>query len=559
MELERYWGIVRRWWWLLLAAVLVAAVSSYIGTTRMPRIYRAAATVMIGQALQKSNPSSMDLWMGEQLAKTYADMVRRHPIRKATADALGLPFVPSPGSISARPVEGTQLLEISVVDTDPERARVIADEIVHQLILQTPTESSGDSERQQFIQQQLQDLESSILETTEEIDAEQTNLDNANSARAIQQHQNNLAALQQKLGSYQSTYSYLLQAVQGGVNYITVIEPAITPTRPISPKVPETVMLAAAIGAVLAAGGAFLIEYMDDTLKTPGEITRAVNLPVLGTITRIYGEGYSEKLIAAQHPRSPITESYRSLRTNIQFSLVDRSAHTLMVTSPNPVEGKSVTLTNLATVMAQSGLSVIAVDADMRRPVMHKAFGLPNEHGLSSAILKSNPGVVEHIQPTGIENLSVVTSGPLPPNPAELLGSESMKEVIKVLAQRADVVLFDSPPVLAVTDAAVLSTLVDGVLMVNDAGNTRRAQSQRAVASLQRVGAKLLGVVLNRMSTGRGGYYYSHYYYQSDDESGGRRDKKRRRKMSGRKAWFRGLRRAFRRQATDESSETPGG
>jgi non-specific protein-tyrosine kinase len=564
MELGQYFSIVKRWWWLMVACVAVATASSYYGTTKMPRIYQATTTVMVGQSLEQVNPNSQDLWMSQQLAQTYAEMVKRQPILQSAAQALGLAYVPSAGSISTRQVAGTQLLEISVRDTNPERARVLADEIANQLILQSPS-ASEDQQRQDFVKEQLADLQARIESTEAEIEGEREKLEAANSARAIQQYQANINALEQKLSSYQSTYASLITGVRGGTNFISVVEPATTPTRPISPNVQETVFLAAAIGLALAVAGALLIEYLDDTVKTPDDVDRISELPTLGAIARIRGEHYPDKLVAMLHPRSPIVEAYRVLRTNIQFSTVDNPARTLMVTSPNPVEGKSVTLANLAVVMAQAGLKVIAVDSDLRRPVLHRIFALSNSHGLSDAILnshggqesnlraaasedpspslasdgrgagsaKSKPGVAEHLRPTEVENLWVLPSGPQPPNPAELLGSRRMQNIIRELQGQADVILFDSPPVLAVTDAAVLATQVDAVVMVNQAGRTRRSMAQRGVEELRRVGANLLGVVLNRLSPGQDGYYYyQSYYYRSED---GKQKKRNREQSRGRR------------------------
>jgi len=551
MALEQYFAVVKKWWWLILASTLVATVSSYQAMSRVPRIYQSTTTVMIGQSLQKANPTNQDFYISQQLAQTYAHMVSRQPVLKTAAEALGLAYVPSATNVSARTVPGTQLLEISVRDTDPRRARALADEIARQLIRQSPTESGEDRARQVFVQAQLQNLEDNIQATEEQIEAEQAKLDAANSARAIQQYRNNIAALQQRLASYQSTYASLFQTVQGGTNYISIVEPATVPTTPISPRVMETVLLAAAIGLILALAGAFLIEFLDDTVKTPNDVRQAVDLPTLGTIARFKAKGYEKKLITAQQPRSPIAEAFRALRMNIQFSSVDKPIRTLLVTSPSSAEGKSIALANLAVVMAQSGRSVIVVDTDLRRPEQHKFFGLSNHHGLSNALLKPNPDVseymwkpeieslaglfsdgdngevTEHVQPTGVGNLHIVTSGPPPPNPADLLGSERMEAIIEELKKRADVVLFDSPPVLVVTDAAVLSTRVDGVLLVNGARRTRRAMAQRAVERLRQVDANLLGVVLNRLPARRGGFYYSQYY-------DGQRKKRRQRQRHSR-------------------------
>jgi non-specific protein-tyrosine kinase len=544
MELEQYFAVIRKWLWLVVACVLVAGIFGYVGTLQMPRIYEATTTVIVGQVLEKPNPNYQDFQLGGHLAYTYAEMVQRQPIREAAAQALGLSYVPLAW---ARQVAGTQLLEISVQDTDPERARALADEIAHQLILQSPTESGQEQERRAFVQAQLEDLEARIQETQDEIDQEQARLESANSARAIEQYQANIAALQRKLSDYQSTYASLLLTVQGGINAISVVEPALTPTKPISPRVGETVLLACAIGLILAVGGAFLIEYLDDTIKTPDDVIRIADLPVLGAIARIEGETYPEKLIAVRHSLSPVVEAYRVLRTNFQFSSVDKPVRALMVTSPGPTEGKSVTLANLAVVMAQSGLKVVAVDTDLRRPVLHEIFSLDNSQGLSNVILQSNPDLAECLQKTEVENLWVLPSGPLPPNPGDLLGSERMGALIEALKGKVDMALFDSPPSLVVADAAILSTRVDGVLVVYDAGHTRRNEARLSVEELRRAGAEILGVVLNRMSPRHSGYHRYYDYYQSED---GQRRERRQRWRSPLDRWL-----PLRRQLRGESDK----
>ncbi len=205
-----------------------------------------------------------------------------------------------------------------------------------------------------------------------------------------------------------------------------------------------------------------------------------------------------QRLISVANPRSPVAEAYRQLRTNIQFSSLDRPLKTLLITSTNPEEGKSTTLANLAVSLAQAGHSVVLVDCDLRRPSLHELFGLRNGEGLTTCLL--NPKA-DHLplQESGVELLRLLTSGALPPNPSELLGSQRMGEVIQLLREQADYVLFDAPPIIAVTDAAVLATRVDGVLLVIRAGKTRREMAQKAKALLEKVNAHILGVVLNNV------------------------------------------------------------
>jgi len=204
-------------------------------------------------------------------------------------------------------------------------------------------------------------------------------------------------------------------------------------------------------------------------------------------------------LITIANPRSPVAEAYRSLRTNLEFSSLDRPLKTLIVTSAGPEEGKSTTLANLAVTMALAGKQVILVDCDLRRPSLHRIFEARNGAGLTTMIVDDEALRNPPFQETGVSNLWLLPSGPLPPNPSELLGSRRMEEIIASLAEKADVVLFDAPPIIAVTDAAVLSSKVDGVLLVINAGKTKREHAQRAKALLEKVNARLVGAVLNNV------------------------------------------------------------
>ena len=211
-------------------------------------------------------------------------------------------------------------------------------------------------------------------------------------------------------------------------------------------------------------------------------------------------------LITLRDPSSAAAEAYRTLRTNIQFSSIDRPLKTLLVTSTAPDEGKSITLANIAVTMAQSEQRVLLVDCDLRRPSLHSIFGLANNHGLTSALLEQGQGELP-IQATSVPGLSLLASGPLPPRPADLLGSRRMAALIDRLRASADIVLIDTSPVVAVTDAAVLAPQVDGVLLVLQAGYTRRDRAREARQILEKVKAHIIGVVLNNARL-EGGYSY---------------------------------------------------
>lgn len=212
-------------------------------------------------------------------------------------------------------------------------------------------------------------------------------------------------------------------------------------------------------------------------------------------------------LITLRDPGSAAAEAYRTLRTNIQFSSLDKPIHTLLVTSTAPDEGKSTTLANLAVTMAEAEQRVLIVDCDLRRPSLHQLFGVSNERGLTSAILEQGDGPLP-VLPTAVPGLGILPSGPLPPRPADLLGSRRMEALITRMRAEADIVLFDTPPVVAVTDAAVLATRVDGVLLVLQAGRTRRDRAREARQKLEKVKANIVGVVLNNARLEAGYGYY---------------------------------------------------
>jgi capsular exopolysaccharide synthesis family protein len=202
-------------------------------------------------------------------------------------------------------------------------------------------------------------------------------------------------------------------------------------------------------------------------------------------------------LVMVQAPRSAAAEAYRTLSTNIQFSSLDRDVRTLLVTSVGPDEGKSIVLANLAITMAEGGRRIVMVDCDLRHPSLHQIFGLPDQPGLTTMML--NESLAPALQGTSVANVGLVAAGPLPPNPAELISSERFARVLASIGADADVVLVDAPPVSAVTDATILATRVDGVLLVVDSGRTRRDTARRATEQLQRVGARLLGAVLTNV------------------------------------------------------------
>ncbi|RMF42845.1 MAG: polysaccharide biosynthesis tyrosine autokinase, partial [Anaerolineae bacterium] len=390
------------------------------------------------------------------------------------------------------------------------------------------TQSARYAETKNSLQQQLEDL-------GQRIEADSLALQNLDNSPEAQAERNRLET---QLNQNRQLYASLLQTFEQvrlaeaeSISTVIQADPATIPERPISPKVLQNTLLAAIVGGMLAVGGIFLVEALDDTVKTPDDVTRVTGLPVLGVVAE-HDTGKGD-LITVSQPRSPVAEAFRSLRTNIQFASVDHPVQTLLVTSALPSEGKSTVAANLAVALAQSGKKVVLLEADLRRPSVHRYLKVPNRLGLSAMFVQTQVYLDGNLQGTRVPNLKVLTAGDLPPNPSELLGSERMYAIIRQVKEQADLLVLDTPPVMAVTDAVVLSPRVDGVLLVVKPGSTKLSALQTAIEQLQRVGAKVLGVVFNgvQLKGYRYRYYSSSYYYYGYHEyygSEGKKKKKRR-------------------------------
>ena len=333
-----------------------------------------------------------------------------------------------------------------------------------------------------------------------------------------------LIQLESRLTEYQRLYSELvtnyeqvrLAEAQTSTN-VFVAETASVPRTPISPNTSRTTLLAVVVGAMLAAGLVFAIEYLDDSIKNPEDIRRKFNLPVLGMISHHeVGQG---KPISLREPRSPVVEAFRTLRTNISFAGVDTPLRRIIVTSSVPQEGKTTVASNLAAVLAQGDKKVVLIDADLRRPTIHNQYSLPNRLGLTSLFVRQGNSLTGILQSSDYPQLSIITSGGSAPNPSELLTSKRMAQFLDYLSQDNDVVILDTPPVLTVTDAAAMASSVDGVILVAKPGVTKISALAQTIEQLRTVGAHILGVVLNDVTpTNRKyGYYYSHYYSKDSD------------------------------------------
>ena len=509
IDLRQYAYLLWQWAWLIALAALLAAGGAYLFSKQETPIYQATTTIMVNAASTTQTTDYSSVMTSQNLTATYAQMITNQPVLDEVVRRLNLDLSSEDiqDAVAVQPVRDTQLITVSVELPDRALAAQVANAIAQvfseQILAMQTARFSASS---QTLQEQLVSVDAQIQDLT------------AQASRAADKAEQ--ARLEDKLAQYRDIYSRLLLSYEQvrlteaqTISSVTQVNPARVPQIPVRPKVLQNTLLAGVVGALLAIGLIFLLEALDDTIRDPEVFLRRYNLPILGVIA--HHEQQDGAPITRRSPRSPVSEAFRSLRTNVHYASVDRPLRTLLVTSPTPADGKTTIATNLAVVLAQGGSKVFVVDADLRRPRIHRLIGTQNQLGLSSLFVQPKVHLNGAVQKTQIENVSVISSGVLPPNPAELLASQKMREILTVVLEQADIVILDTPPVLSVTDAVVLAPAVDGVLLVVKPGTTKQAAFKQALTQLNQVGANLLGVVVNEVG-GRGAYnnYYYRKYYQ---------------------------------------------
>jgi len=592
MELKQYMALAQRWAWLLILGLVFGALGGYLGSRFQQPVYQGDTKAMITRSVNQGQSSDVTSYLtGTQLTSTYVELVTTRSVLDSASERLG--YTVTSDQVKVAAVRDTQIIEITVEDTDPARAAETANMLVTLLIEQNDSIQSGRyNSMEESLQAQKTQMESQIAALQGQIDQASTQTIEEqrkwveeqisalqSESSSLQQDINNLTPastpeqqtlldekrarldqIQPLLALYQQSYSNLVvygEPVQGGgattntnlsllqttqslyqqiyssiltnlenvrlarlqnTPNVVQIQPATVPTSPIRPRTMVNTALAGVVGLMLAVGFVFLKEYLDDTLKTPEDIERLLDLSTIGYIAQMkYGDESKEELYVARQPRSPVSEAFRTLRTNLEFAGVDEPIRSILITSPGPGEGKTTIAANLASIIAQGGKRVVLVDADLRRPRIHRVLGIPNRVGLSD-VFRGHLKLQDAIHSfDGSEGLSVITSGSLPPNPSELLGSAKMLQILDELKEQTDVVVIDCPPSL-VADSQVLAAKVDAVLLIIYPGHTHIDSAKATLEQLGRANAKVAGAVLNRIPRERGYYYggYRYHYYRSD-------------------------------------------
>lgn len=517
----RYLHMIRRWLWVVLLATVIAGGTTYWISSQQPVFYEAQARLIVGPGIDSLNPQLNDLRTGGQLLQTYAELATSRPVLQQVIDRLGLNVEPAilEQGITVRADEETQFLSVLVQDGNPTQAATIANAIADRLVELSPSSPGGSAAQlQERMGDQARRIEDNIASIEAKIVQLEFEFDATNDVAQKRVINDELSQQRIRLVDAHATLALLYDSLQkASTNKVRLVEPAIEGEE-VSSQTNLKVIIGAAAGLILSVSVVLVFEFFDDaTVKTTEGVGKLTKLPALVGIGEIRTS--EDALVTISQPRSPISEAYRVLRTSIQFSSVDNPNRTLLVTSSIPGEGKSTTAANLAVVMAQAGHRVLLVDTDLRRPAQDQIFELPNRRGLTSLLLEFNVAEGDHnmrallndvVQETRVEGLHLLSSGPVPPNPSELLGSTKMKTLLHALGNAYDYVILDSPAVLAATDAAVLSVLADGTLVTALAGKSRKTHLSQAVEQLREVKANLMGIILNGLSAKSDSYgmYY---------------------------------------------------
>ena len=536
MDIRTYWDILWRRKWVIAVTLAATMAAVIIGTLQMTPVYQASTVIRV-RVSGGSLASSADYYYADRLIKTYAQIATSKPVLDELDKTVDLS---TPPSITAEPILNTELIQVTVEDPDPSLAAVAANTLAEILVAQgAELYTGGGRTTSQILADQLAQVENELEQAQAEygrlleaqaeyerlaVQASVTPLPTYTPVATSTAEAEPLVALALKnkqqidelsrsIGVKQGLYATLLQQYETArtteemrSSTLSVVEPASTPTSPIKPNWPLNIALGFMVGLIGGVGLAFLFEQLDTRLHTAEQIEKVTALRTLGRIPYTREEPHDIFLNGGSLQR----EAFRHLRTNIYAVAEGGPPYTFLVTSAEPGEGKSTIVTNLALAMAQSGHRVIAVDADLRRPTLHTNFRLSNRIGLSS-VLEGKLTLQQAVQDTKISGVSVLTSGPLQTNPAELVGSRQMRALLKEMPQHFDMVVVDAPALLPVTDGAVIAPMVDGVLLVVDCAQSEREAVRSACRELAGVGARLIGLVVNRVPPSRSHRHYDYY------------------------------------------------
>lgn len=519
LDLNRVLQIIRRWWWLLLLAPLIGGGTAWYVSERQQEMYESSVTLLVGAGVSTTNAGSVQA--SQNLTETYSQWAVTRPVLERTAQVLAWDGTVEEldRAVSARTVPDTLFIEILAQSSDPAEAATIANTVAEQFLLDVQDQTAAQSSQvRSNLNLQIEDTSSRLAEVQDRIgtlqdDANRTDTEREEIARLL----NEEVQLQADLAQFETTIRTIDVEIATDQPRIVVLSPAIPPQEPFAPNTMRATLIGAVSGMALAITAAIVLEYLDDTIRDREELGRIASTPVLASIAVSPGARRgTSPLFVLDHPTSASAEAMRLLRANLEFASAPDRLNTLAISSPQPNEGKSTITANLGVVLAQAGLKTVIIDADLRHPSQHRIFGVPNRQGLSTMLVTPDPDWRQGLTSLTIPNLSLLPSGPIPPNPADLLSLDRFTTILAAIEDWADVVLIDTPPLLAASDAVIAATTARGLLMVCRHGLTRRGTLRRSIVVLEHAHARLMGTVLN--DTRSDGI--DHYGRYGDEEQG---------------------------------------
>ncbi len=485
MTLRDYWSVVAGRKWLVIGAVLVAVVVSVGLTALQTPIYSASSEVLVQPRGQDGLFENQLINLNARAIDTEIQVIEGEAVRARVQENLGLEERPPPANASA--VGETDVISIAVRDANASNAQLYANSYATAYI---------EVRREQAVGELL----AASSEVQVAIDGLQSQLDD------LADDDPRRSGLVTQLSNFQTTLDQLRVDAALRTGGAAIIKSAELPTEPVEPTPARTATLAAVVGLLIGLGAAFLVDYLDDKVRSEEDLERLTDHPVLAMVP--VDPPPDNRPLALSEPSHSAVEEYRGLRTNLQFLGLDRAIRVVQLTSSMAGEGKTTTSTNLAVVLAQAGHRVALVDADLRRPRVHEVFGIPQTPGFTDLLLGMDAKhVVHHIDIDGVNRISVYTSGTIPSNPSEMLSGRRVQQLLNEMGGHYDYVIVDSAPVLPVSDSVALAGSVDGLLVVAQAGRVTQPNVIETLERLERIGAPILGLVLNQATKTSKGYY----------------------------------------------------
>jgi len=519
MSLGRYFKIAWRWWWLALISMLLTATAAYIYTIRQPNIYMAKSTVRVGtDIIGTTDVDAGKIKLSRALVDVYSALVRRNSVTGGVVERLGLEISSGAlsGMINTAVVEEAQLLEIFVTDVDPERAAFLANALADELVLQSPGNDPERKKLENFIRLQLDDLQKKITQINQEINEVEISMENVQSAAQRQDTELLLKDLESRKREYQDSYSNFISNLSAdSPNQVVLFERASVPGGPVGPNVRNNVIMAAAVGLMLAIAGIVVIEFLDDTIAWQDGLSNIAGATVLGTVAKL--SDTSGKIVTHDKLWSPEASVLRDLRDSIYLAKEDQPLSTVLITSPLSGDGKSFITANLGVTVATAAGSpiisntttisrnIILVDADLRQPALHEIFDIPNVVGLSDVLMTPESAIEttlkQALRPTYLDNLFILPAGRILADPGSLINSTQFTEVIRYLKERSQLVIVDSAPILDAVETRAIDNIVDATLLIINSGRTRKKMIDLSLDYFDsKKNNNFLGVVFNRVN-----------------------------------------------------------